>query len=339
MEISSASKLTVNESAYISEEILVQRCPVNPDNQYDRQLILNQFNDILKMSVPEYVAYPNLSEGFFIYDLTDPSNKYTSPTDCINFVNNHIYYFSVVYIPFSRSHIAILANRSLKVFNLGNCKDSKDKLEDVLSYIQQQLKNDKNKEDIINRVKNYRRYGKYLTDDEFAVRCERSSKIPENPDKLYVRWKILERFAQVLDSFAPELTRPHYSRFFVEESRANGFFIYDLTEPANKQTSLLERVDFKNNHIYHFAYIDSPFSFSHIAILEDGKLRVFRGVNCQGKGDKIEDVISYLNKRLKHDKNKDEIINQVKNYRKYGVYASFDGSSVPRCEAVGGGNR
>jgi hypothetical protein len=46
----------------------------------------------------------------------------------------------------------------------------------------------------------------------------------------------------------------------------------------------------------------------------------------------LKDVIGYLNQKLKADKDKKEILKRVKNYRKYGVYASFNGLSMPQCE-------
>jgi hypothetical protein len=99
---------------------------------------------------------------------------------------------------------------------------------------------------------------------------------------------------------------------------------------------MLERIEFKNNHVYHFASIDSPFSFSNIAVLEDGKLKIFKAVNCEGKGDSLEDVIRYLNDRVKQDPRRNEIINQVRNFREYGVYVSDNDLSKPQCEILVG---
>ena len=332
-----------NSEAVVTDvpgENVLMGCPENPDRLYDRQKILDQFDSILKASIPEYVKYPALTGGFFIYDLTDPSNKYRSQTPhapaegCINFIDKHVYHFSVVYFPFSKSHIAILENGKPKVFNSINCEDSSDKLEDVVRYTSKMLENDKNRDDVIVRLKNYRRYGFYRTTDERRVSCDMAEKIPENSDKLYDRRDTLKQLSDILRSSAPELIRKYYPPFFVEGAKANGFFIYDLTEPSNRQTSLLERVNFKNNHAYHFAYIDLPFSFSNIAILEDGKMKIFKAINCEGKGDTLQDVVDYLSQKFKADKNKEETIDRVKTYRKYGVYASFNGLSTPQCEEV-----
>ncbi len=118
----------------------------------------------------------------------------------------------------------------------------------------------------------------------------------------------------------------------VLRQQAIGFFVHDLTDPSNKQTSLLERVNFINDHVYHFAYIDAPYSFSNIAVLHDGEIKIFKAINCKNSGDEVKDVIKYLSKILSDNENREETIERVKNYRKFGVYASLNGISTPQCE-------
>lgn len=321
------------------------QCPTNSDSRYDREKILEQFKGFLGESSPGYqkreekMGYSDLFSGFFIYDLSDPSNRFTSNKytegfkDCISFVNNHVYHFSAVFYPFSNSFLAVLENGGLKVFKSVNCAGSGGDFSEAVKYVENMLKNETNREGVLVRLRNYRRYGFYRATDETRVVCNYDREIPENSDKLYTRGKILGQLSDVLRGSVSEKVREQLSwRFLVEESRASGFFVYDLTEPTNKQTTLLERVEFKNNHIYHFAFIDLPFSFSHLAVLEDGKLKIFKAVNCKGKGDSLEDVVAYLNRKLKDHKNKDEIIKRVKNYRGYGTYATFNGQSKPQCE-------
>jgi hypothetical protein len=252
---------------------------------------------------------------------------------CINFINNDVYHFSAAKLHSSKSQIAILEDGKLKVFNSINCKGSKEKLDDVLRYVGVKLKDSPGKEDTITRLKHYRRYGVYKTVDEMNYSCSKEE-MPKNSDKLYSRREILDQFGLIIgNSVSADIERNH-PLYRIEESRAAVFFVYDLTDTTNKQTSLLERIEFKNNHIYHFADIDLPFSFSNIAVLEDGKLKIFKSINCEGKGDSLKDVVSYLTEKLKDDKNKDEIINRVKNYREYGVYASFNGLSTPQCGKI-----
>ncbi|MBK9214289.1 MAG: hypothetical protein IPM59_01605 [Chloracidobacterium sp.] len=321
------------------------QCPKNSDSQYDRENILEQFKGFLWESIPGYkkreeeLGYSDLFSGFFIYDLSDPTNRFTTNKysegfrDCINFVNNHVYHFSAVFYPFSNSFLAVLENGRLKVFKSVNCVDSGGDFSEVVKYVENMLKNETNRKGVLIRLRNYRRYGFYRATDETRVVCNYDKEIPENSDKLYTRGKILGQLSDVLRGSVSKKVREQLSwRFLVEESRGNGFFVWDLTEPTNKQASLLERVEFKNKHIYHFAFIDLPFSFSHIAVLEDGRLKIFKSINCKGKGDRLEDVVAYVNEQLKNDKNKAEIIKRVKNYREYGSYAAFNGQSKPQCE-------
>jgi len=268
--------------------------------------------------------------GYFVYDLTDPTNHYISAVygrseqGCVTFTEGHVYHFSTIELGASKSQIAVFERGKLKVFNSINCKKGKAGLEEVLNYVNKAV-NVKEKDDTLTRLKHYRRYGKYESVDQKEYNCG-IEEIGPNSDKLYSRRAILYRFFQALGYF-----ERNYPNYRIEGERAVGFFVYDLTEPSNKQTSLLERVDFKNGHVYHFADIDLPFSFSNIAVLEDGDVRIFKNINCEGQGARIEDIISYLNEKLKHDKNKDEIIQRVRNYRTYGVYTSLNGLSTPQC--------
>lgn len=161
---------------------------------------------------------------------------------------------------------------------------------------------------------------------------ENIKKCSDNSDKLYERQDILNQLAKILNSSIPEYSNFRKTGFYVnDDGRGIGFFVYDLTDTSNKETTLKDCVEFKDNHIYHFAPIRNRYSFSHIVILEDRNLKVFKSINCKGKGDSLEDVISYLNKKLKEDKNKGAILNRVKNYRKYGVYTTVD-TPTPECK-------
>lgn len=330
--------LSATFCVFIFSAIGICQCPKNSDTLYDREKMLERFEDILKVSIPSYSQ--SFSDGFFINDLTEPSNKFVSSKfakaeNCINFIDNHVYHFSVVEFEKSLSHIAVIENGKLKIFKSINCINGENNLSEVINYVEKKLKGKKSGEEVLTRLKNYRRYGSYLTIDGYRVSCNWDKEITGNSDKLYNRNNVLGQFLDVLRNSISEKVKeqlPPFLGLLVEEERAIGFFVYDLTEPSNKQTSLLERVEFKNNHIYHFAFIDSPFSFSNIAILEDGKLKIFKNINCEGKGDSLKNVIDYLNQKLRTNKNKKEILKRVKNYRKYGVYASYNGLSTPQCE-------
>jgi|ERR1044071_7200384 hypothetical protein len=158
---------------------------------------------------------------------------------------------------------------------------------------------------------------------------------PENRDKLYPRRATLERFANILNASIPEFGRVMGFKFEVLGGETQSFGVYDLTDPSNADTddtgACIELID---GHVYHVVPGLNDFSFSHIIILEGGQLKVFRSINCRGRGDKLEDLIGYLNLKLAGQKNKDNVIGRVKDYRKYGSYARMDNFSSLRCDSA-----
>ena len=63
--------------------------------------------------------------------------------------------------------------------------------------------------------------------------------------------------------------------------------------------------------VYHFAPRRLELSFSHIAVLDNGQLKVFSFVNCEGRGQSIRDVLEYLAQRGSFS---DTVIARVRNY-------------------------
>jgi hypothetical protein len=149
------------------------------------------------------------------------------------------------------------------------------------------------------------------------VRCK------PNSDPLYIRSRVLDELANLLNESIPEYSKGFPKGFHSDSEIAFGFFVVDLTNPANKQMTSQECVDFINEHVYHVAPDDSYYSLSQIVILEEGKLKVFKSVNCPPRGDRLEDAISYVSAKLARDKQRDEIIDRVRNYRKFGCYGSL----------------
>lgn len=160
-------------------------------------------------------------------------------------------------------------------------------------------------------------------------------KCPANPDKLYAYQEVNKKIANILNDSIPQYKEFNPNGFYVNETgKGIGFDIFDLVDTSNKETKLNDCVKYLNNHIYHVFSPTYDYSFSHIVVLEKGNLKIFRSINCQNSSDKIEDVLNYLNKKLKNDKDKDEILLRVKNYRTYGEYFQTDNFSTLRCEEI-----
>jgi hypothetical protein len=179
--------LTAAQNGDSSQANALQKCRPDPDPRYRRQQILDQMAGILKQSIPKDAIYYSMLhsdwEGtrlrFFVYDLTEPDNIHPQENkrgplldwSCIRFVDHHVYHFSPFFIPYSFSHIAFLTNGELKTFKVLNCEGKGDSLDEVVTYLDQKLKDDKQKDEVISRVKDYRKFGYYFTVDDTFVRC------------------------------------------------------------------------------------------------------------------------------------------------------------------------
>lgn len=156
-------------------------------------------------------------------------------------------------------------------------------------------------------------------------------KCPANPDGRYGRQAVLEELAGMLNSSIPEYKKIYSAGFYVDDEGAATFDVYDLVDVTNIESVRAGRhcIKFINDHVYHVYPADYGFSFSHIAILENGNLKVFKSINCRGKGDTVDDVIAYLKKKGFYDR---ETLERVQRYREYGVYTRTDNYTRVRCE-------
>ena len=152
-------------------------------------------------------------------------------------------------------------------------------------------------------------------------------------NELYNRKSILESFAKELNLLIPGYSGIDNKGFNVsEDCQLTDAFIWDISDTLNRETTLEECIKFKNLHVYHFAPIRERISYSNLVILKDGKARIFKAVNCPEKGDKLMDVVQYIEDSLPPSGNKKEIISRVQNYRNYGVYIRTDEQSGFICK-------
>jgi hypothetical protein len=159
---------------------------------------------------------------------------------------------------------------------------------------------------------------------------------PANPDSLYQREKVLRQLANMLESSIPEYKRHYEAGFYVIGETAAAFDVYDLVDTSNIDSTRGGRhcINFIDRHIYHVYPAVYQFSFSHIVILEGGQLKVFKSINCKDRGGNLKEVINYVKQTRTNDKEKDEIINRVNNYRKYGFYTKTDNYASIRCQHI-----
>jgi len=152
-----------------------EQCSNSSDERNDQQLLLEKLDNTLKNSIPAYAQFS--WRGFFVYDLTDPTNKYipgmyAKADSSLRFINHHVYHFAPIEFIFSHSHIAVLEDGRLKVFKSINCKDSNEHLADVINYVKKRLKKNPDLDQVLTRIRDYRTYGLYVNTDSPRVPCE-----------------------------------------------------------------------------------------------------------------------------------------------------------------------
>lgn len=312
-------------------------CPNNPDSLYNRQEVLKKFQDSLDRSLLNYpyqlMVKDDKPVGFFIYDLTFPLNKTAYKNDyCINFLNGHVYHLSSDFFDYSKSFIAILLDGEVKIFRAINCGDSEGNLREVVNFVKENLAGSKNIQNTLMRLENYRRYGIWIEKNQpTPLDCKTFNTIPINTDNSYSRYKILHKMRETLNKYIPNSFKEYNSFYSVENERAIGFYVQDLTDLRNKQTNLLEHVDFKEGHVYQFGWIDAPYSITHFAVLKNGDIHFFEAIDCKPKTDGLDKLTSFIEENIKQGKERSELINRVKNYQKYRIAIEFENKTQPEC--------
>ncbi len=318
----------------------LNNCRANPDDRYDRQKLLVMFADLLHDARPEHLktGQKHLIKnervvGFTVWDLTDTTNKDLGQMEepCVDFIDGHVYHFVDDTLPFSFSHIAVLENGEVKVFRSLNCPEGKPEFESLIQYLRSKPRF--NKDGLLQKVANFGRYQYLAPTDTRYFYCRESPPSRPNPDKGYSRGYVYSQMETSLYRSAPEAYRRTLGISVVNQTQADpralNFFIYDLTDPSNRQTTSREQVDFIEGHIYHFSYLDAPYSYSHIGVLEKGELKVFSRINC-GK-DKLDEVIGYVKNKSDGSRESKDVLKRLKSYRKYGVYLSYEGETTVQC--------
>jgi len=135
--------------------------------------------------------------------------------------------------------------------------------------------------------------------------------------------------AEILNKAIPKYKKLYNPKgFYVSDGYPKNFFIYNLVDTINNSYPAKIPVQIGYEGVYHFAPVRYRFSFSHIAVIRDGEMKVFSYLNCKDRGDNIEDVINYIKENFDYD---ETVIDRVRNYRKFGMYAKIDPQSHLDC--------
>lgn len=143
----------------------------------------------------------------------------------------------------------------------------------------------------------------------------------------------------ILNTFESIIKLNSKISFYKTDKNGNliNYFIFDLVDTLNFQKSSFKgnakrRVYFKENHIYHFSSIYFGVSYSNIAILYKNKIELFQAINCKESKQNIESVIRFVNSMPFHASEKAQLIQRLRNYRKYGDYFAYDNYETLKCD-------
>jgi hypothetical protein len=150
-------------------------------------------------------------------------------------------------------------------------------------------------------------------------------------DKLYQPKKILKKFAKKLNYLSKYYKDDYPSNYTVTSETFYNFYIVDLVDTTNN-TAKKDKFYFQERHIYLFSSLNYNFLYCNICFIQNGELYYFLSLNCKNSVDKIENVIEFANTFLAGSRNKDVIIDRIRNYKKYIFYYKIDNFSYPFCE-------
>ncbi len=141
---------------------------------------------------------------------------------------------------------------------------------------------------------------------------------------------VLDEMANILNREIPKYKKIYDDKgFYVENGVPHNFFVFDLIDTTNNSYPAKKPIVIKNEGVYHFAPVRYRFSFSHIAVIHNGELKVFSSLNCSKKGDNISEVIKYVKANIDYN---EELIRRILNYRSFGMYFQTDPQSFVDCK-------
>ena len=160
----------LREISYTSE--------INDTIRIEKQLIMEQFANVLtkqKKKCPDakwlkFFVEKGKAHDYFVFDIVDTTN-YEFLNNKVELIDNHIYHFSAIIYEFGISNICILSNGKAKIFKAINCKKFGDNIDDVFMYIDTINYKLSLKEEIIDRLKNYKEFSCFVAEDIHTHPC------------------------------------------------------------------------------------------------------------------------------------------------------------------------
>jgi hypothetical protein len=131
---------------------------------------------------------------------------------------------------------------------------------------------------------------------------------------------------------------PSYS-FSNDRGAPMGYGIADLTDPHNVSGDVMVNttgfIKFIVGHFYYLTPVLPHISHSFIIYVRaDGRLKIFKYLNCPKKGDSLTAVVKFAKRRLRGSSDIDGILSRIRNYRssvKLIMPTDNYGTGEPRC--------
>ena len=139
---------------------------------------------------------------------------------------------------------------------------------------------------------------------------------------IYNREKVFSKLNTILNTSIPQKIGGFSN---APNGATIGYTVWDLTDTTNVNIRTpIEKasngIKFIEKHFYHFVPILTYISYSHIAYLENGNIKVFKSINCNNRGDNYDDLIEFAKRKC----TKKEVLENLKNYRHFGIYLAED---------------
>lgn len=139
----------------------------------------------------------------------------------------------------------------------------------------------------------------------------------------------LSSMAKTLNENIPEFKNEFDDQgFYVSNGIPKNFFVFDLIDTAKNIYPPNKKIELGLNGVYHFAPLRKEFSFSFIAVINNGSLTIFKKINCPQYGDNIAEVLIFVKSNFKTD---EVLERRLMNYRSYGIYFRADPQSSFQC--------
>ncbi|KMQ61339.1 hypothetical protein ACM46_14985 [Chryseobacterium angstadtii] len=138
-------------------------------------------------------------------------------------------------------------------------------------------------------------------------------------------------YQNMSDVIDENIKKTVYYEILKENNIQTKFYITNLSSDEKetiKSKSLKNGLLLKDG-FYAFYIKDIRYSFTHIYVKSNGKIKIFQSINCPPDNIKIKEAITYIKDNFG---NKGSLVDDISNYSKYIQYSKIDPQSKFNCQ-------